>query len=288
MVKTLCLAIALLASFFYIEGLKLEGDQLRAGQEPVAFWDKASKQWLIRLTCGSFTFQGHPPLNVTWTTPRGEARFSSGYDHDSGRFYLNLDTPLQGGNYTCSVPPHHLPLICDEDEAKPDNGSVSVDVSVDEMEGRLILAEASQKTLQTMLENLEEKHRQDIANLTQQCQGIKETLEQRQVILQKLQKSLEKCEIPQESQESQEPEEPEEPEEYHLTGPCKSGEYKTLNDSWRSASNNVGEYSDDYRCDSKLEAWLVPFLPAREKRCHPDIVCGGSPLSDTRPTVGGP
>lgn len=202
-------------------------------------WDQASHQWVLRLTCGSFTFQGVPPLNVTWTTPLGEARFSSGYD--SGRFYLHLDTPVQGGNYTCSIPSKHLPDIIDGGDEKPDN--VSVDVNVDELKSRLTLAEANQQALRDELEELEQRHAGDMENVTQMCQGIRVTVDEQQEALDNIQEYLEK-----------------EKEKEDLSGPCGHDMYTVLDDPWRSTSQRLeDEYSR--KCDRDLaHGWYRFYL----------------------------
>ncbi|XP_076438412.1 oncoprotein-induced transcript 3 protein-like isoform X2 [Babylonia areolata] len=52
-----------------------------------------------------------------------------------------------------------------------------------------------------------------------------------------------------------------EPEDNLLTGPCRSGEYRMLNNSWRSTSNVMERSDYDYRCDNNLvEGWYRFFL----------------------------
>ncbi|KAL8617844.1 hypothetical protein ACOMHN_040192 [Nucella lapillus] len=248
------------AAFVYVGGVELKGGQLRADQEPEAWWDSESKQWFIRLTCGAFTFEGAPPLNVTWTTPHGEAKFSSGYDDESGRFYLSLDSPVQGGNYTCALPRQHLPAGCDEDEEEnPDE--ISASVEVDEMKARLTLAAANQNTLLEMVEDLKEWHSQDLQNLTEFCHDIENKVDEQDAIIQGLESSAEgnvslslnnSGNVPQ-NNSGNVPQN----NSVELEGVCREGGYVALDDAWRWRNN-----SDDGEtfCDDDLDPAWYRFL----------------------------
>ncbi|KAL8620675.1 hypothetical protein ACOMHN_029863 [Nucella lapillus] len=124
------------------DGAMLSGGHMRVGQDPEAQWNNASQHWMLRLTCGMFTFTGPPPLNVIWTTPAGDLVGST--DYQSGIFHLALTTPVAGGNYTCTVPPAQLPTLC-ATASNPHDFSASL--VVDETKARLSLLEANQKML---------------------------------------------------------------------------------------------------------------------------------------------
>ncbi|XP_076438343.1 von Willebrand factor D and EGF domain-containing protein-like [Babylonia areolata] len=124
-----------------------------------------------------------------------------------------------------------------------DGGSVQ-----DAVREKLTQLEDSQMTMQIMLENLDRRQAQDFHNLTQCYQGIQDTMEEQRLMLQNIQQTLRECQEPQEPQEE-------------LTGPCRDGEYKVLNESWRSITNNVGKQHSGYKCDSSLEdGWYRFFL----------------------------
>ncbi|KAK7088640.1 hypothetical protein V1264_022541 [Littorina saxatilis] len=133
------------------DGLMTQGGTLTASQDPVALWDSSDHQWTIRLTCGLFNFLGQPPVQVIWTTPTMATTASSGYDN--GHFYLTLSSPVKGGNYTCHIPHHLLSDVC-VTESNHGNHRVTSSVLVGEVEARLSLLEAEQRTLNAKLSNL--------------------------------------------------------------------------------------------------------------------------------------
>ncbi|XP_070173474.1 uncharacterized protein [Littorina saxatilis] len=65
--------------------------------------DDVTEDWTLQLNCGQFVDLGHPPVDVVWKTPSGRLRDSS-YE-DNGTFVLSLSSPVQGGNYSCHLPP---------------------------------------------------------------------------------------------------------------------------------------------------------------------------------------
>ncbi|KAL8594260.1 hypothetical protein ACOMHN_044204 [Nucella lapillus] len=254
------IVIALLFTFVCTESLLLEGGNLRVEQHPRAVWDAQSQQWTIRLTCGAFAFQGPPPLNVTWTTPEGEARFSSGYEstpegearfssgYESGRFFLHLNTPVQGGNYSCVVPGGHV------------GSNVSGSVDVDEALARVTLLEANQNTLEESLYSLQQRHANDLSSVGQLCQGVEASLEEQEVILRDLQHAANKS-------QGQGP---------VLSGACAPGMYSNLEDDWRWTEYELEGY--DYECDRDLSpGWYRFYLDGNSAvmptSCVPDHRC---------------
>ncbi|KAK7090634.1 hypothetical protein V1264_010403 [Littorina saxatilis] len=65
--------------------------------------DDVTEDWTLQLHCGQFVDLGHPPVDVVWKTPSGEVRKSS--YRDNGTFVLSLSSPVQGGSYSCHLPP---------------------------------------------------------------------------------------------------------------------------------------------------------------------------------------
>ncbi|KAK7090637.1 hypothetical protein V1264_010405 [Littorina saxatilis] len=65
--------------------------------------DDVTEDWTLQLHCGQFVDLGHPPVDVVWKTPSGEVRNSS--YRDNGTFVLSLSSPVQGGSYSCHLPP---------------------------------------------------------------------------------------------------------------------------------------------------------------------------------------
>ena len=49
------------------DGLMTKDGSLHVRQDPVAAWDSEKEEWYIKLLCGTFTFRGDPPIDVTWT-----------------------------------------------------------------------------------------------------------------------------------------------------------------------------------------------------------------------------
>nr|QBA18380.1 VIgL family C1q-related protein 14 [Littorina littorea] len=116
---------------------------LKAKQDPL--WDDTKDQWVIRLTCGFFTFSGQPPIYVEWTTPAGDTTQSK--DYSNGHFHLTLPPPVEGGNYTCSIPEQFLPDVCVSD-GRHGNKAVAASVLVDETKVRLTLLEVGHRVFE--------------------------------------------------------------------------------------------------------------------------------------------
>lgn len=243
-------------------GLMLKGG-LTAEQDPEAWWDETSRQWFMRLTCGAFTFLGPPPVDLVWTTPGGKTKPSSGYA--SGQFYLSLATPVQGGNYTCSIPLVRLPDLCYKEQGGHDISALSSTVIVDEMKGRLSLMEANQKTLredrerlltnqktlQEKLQRVEQTHVQDMQNVTEYFQGMLDDL------MDKVEFLYNNTELKQQQDKLV--------EEAANTGPCRSSFHTVLDDAWRSTS----EGQSRLQCDKDLEPGWYRFLLNGEKAVMP-------------------
>nr|QBA18367.1 VIgL family ZP-related protein 1 isoform 1 [Littorina littorea] len=144
------------------EGLMTQDRTLTVKQDPTALWVNSTQQWVIRLTCGLFTFLGQPPIRVTWITPALKTMSSSGYDN--GNFYLTLPSPVAGGNYTCNIPRHFLPDVCVED-GNHENNTVISSVLVDEVKARLSLLEAENRQVKDQLRDMIHEHDEGISNL---------------------------------------------------------------------------------------------------------------------------
>ncbi|XP_076465054.1 uncharacterized protein LOC143296920 [Babylonia areolata] len=278
------------------DGLMLRGGQLRAQQQTEAWWDETSRQWFLRLTCGTFTFLGPAPLNITWTTPAGETKSSTGYD--SGLFYLSVPTPVLGGNYTCTIPPARFPDVCFKDNDVRDRRAISAILTVDEMKARLSLLEANQKTvreenerlrtnqerlhadnerlvanqttlqelnerLQEKLKLVEETHMRDMQNVTGFCQDIRTSV----------QKQLDQWQKEHQSEKNKTR------AVVEMSGPCHPSNYTVLDDTRRVVAGVYTGSGD--MCDKHLKLGWYRFLLNREnavipttcvpvKNCHTD------------------
>ncbi|KAL8566453.1 hypothetical protein ACOMHN_015089 [Nucella lapillus] len=200
-----------------------------------------------------------------WTTPGGQTKASTGYE--SGQFYLSVATPVQGGLYTCTIPPVRLPDLCYKSKGGQDNPLISTSVNVEEKKARLSLLEANQKTLlesnellqtnqktlladnaqlQERLETLEQRHAGDVQNVTDYCHavtlGVEEQMDQMQTVQQDLRDKV--ASLYNKTVRA------------HMTGSCRSDQHTVLDDAWRSTSEGQGPL----KCDSKLENGWYRFL----------------------------
>ncbi|XP_076435414.1 uncharacterized protein LOC143275302 isoform X2 [Babylonia areolata] len=119
---------------------KTQSGEIHVTREKNAVRDVITGAWHVQLSCGNFSDRGHPPVDVTWTTPTGARLDSSSYE--DGFFHLLLPNPLVGGNYSCSIPPS-LPAARCLAEDSPLLDTVSV--LVEETAGRFTLLEARQQ-----------------------------------------------------------------------------------------------------------------------------------------------
>nr|QBA18371.1 VIgL family fibrinogen-related protein 3 isoform 5 [Littorina littorea] len=101
-----------------------------------AIWDDVIEDWTLQLRCGRFVDFGHPPVDVIWTMPSGEVRNSS--HEDNGTFVLSVSSPVQGGNYSCHLPPSAPAARCLTDTS-PLNAAAQL--YVDDKDVRLSLLE---------------------------------------------------------------------------------------------------------------------------------------------------
>nr|QBA18370.1 VIgL family fibrinogen-related protein 3 isoform 6 [Littorina littorea] len=99
-------------------------------------WDDVIEDWTLQLRCGRFVDFGHPPIDVIWTMPSGEVRNSS--HEDNGTFVLSVSSPVQGGNYSCHLPPSAPAARCLTDTS-PLNAAAQL--YVDDKDVRLSLLE---------------------------------------------------------------------------------------------------------------------------------------------------
>ncbi|XP_076444784.1 uncharacterized protein LOC143282840 isoform X2 [Babylonia areolata] len=243
------------------DGPMVKGD-LRADQDPQARWDEASQEWNIRLTCGSFTFLGPPPVDVVWTTPDGDSKASSGYE--TGHFYLSLLTPVRGGNYTCSIPEIRFPDICNRQHGGHFM-ALSASVGVDEVKARLSLLEANQEKLladnahlQDRLRNVEQAHASDMQNASQYFRGMVTSLgdqiDDMKILYIKTADLEHKIAA--------------------LSGPCNPRSHVEIDDAWRSVDQGSGS-----NCDKNLNpGWYRFFLHGENAviptTCVPRSHCG--------------
>ncbi|XP_076435616.1 uncharacterized protein LOC143275421 [Babylonia areolata] len=119
---------------------KTQSGEIHVTREKNAVRDVVTGAWHVQLSCGNFSDRGHPPVDVTWTTPTGARLDSSSYE--DGFFHLLLPNPLVGGNYSCSIPPSLPAARCMADDS-PLLDTVSV--LVEETAGRFTLLEARQQ-----------------------------------------------------------------------------------------------------------------------------------------------
>ncbi|KAK7111146.1 uncharacterized protein [Littorina saxatilis] len=122
--------------------------ELEVRQDRKAVRDVTTNLWHVQLTCGQFSDRGHPPVDVTWTTPDGSQKESSSFK--DGNFHLPLPNPTKGGNYSCSLPSFSPATRC-----LPENSALRNDVTVDvdEVGARFSLLEAHQGALQIQLDD---------------------------------------------------------------------------------------------------------------------------------------
>ncbi|KAL8580292.1 hypothetical protein ACOMHN_061533 [Nucella lapillus] len=66
----------------------MSNSQLQVVQQPAAVYDNGTGEWMVDLTCGDFPSPTQPPFGVQWTTPSGNTKPSSHYEH--GKFHLYL------------------------------------------------------------------------------------------------------------------------------------------------------------------------------------------------------
>ncbi|XP_070173733.1 tenascin-R-like, partial [Littorina saxatilis] len=116
---------------------------LRATLSNAAVRDDVTEDWTLQLHCGQFVDLGHPPVDVVWKTPSGEVRNSS--YRDNGTFVLSLSSPVQGGNYSCHLPPSAPAARC-LTATSPLNAAAQLYVG--DKDVRLSFLEAHQKEIE--------------------------------------------------------------------------------------------------------------------------------------------
>ncbi|XP_070184662.1 uncharacterized protein, partial [Littorina saxatilis] len=115
--------------------------------------DDVTQDWTLQLHCGQFVDLGQPPaVDVAWKTPSGEVRNSSYRDNDT--FVLSVPSPVQGGNYSCRLPPSAPAVRC-LTATSPLNAAAQL--YVDDKDAILLFCEARQREL--------EQENKDQANL---------------------------------------------------------------------------------------------------------------------------
>ncbi|XP_070173732.1 fibrinogen C domain-containing protein 1-like [Littorina saxatilis] len=138
--------------------------------------DDVTEDWTLQLHCVQFVDLGHPPVDVVWKcrsflvvhftaplifsefsrcgilivcqTPSGEV-WNSSYQ-DNGTFVLSLSSPVQGGNYSCQLPPSAPAVRC-LDATSPLNSAAQL--YVDDKDVRLSFLEARQRELEQVNED---------------------------------------------------------------------------------------------------------------------------------------
>lgn len=79
----------------------LVDNHLTIRRTPGAVLDSRSGNWSAQLVCGHFESLGNPPVNVEWTTPKGDSL--NGTVFESGHFILALPAVSTTGDYSCSI-----------------------------------------------------------------------------------------------------------------------------------------------------------------------------------------
>ncbi|KAK7093364.1 uncharacterized protein [Littorina saxatilis] len=159
----------------------VESGKLHVLQKSVVY-DNTTGQWRLVVTCGDFTFLGHPRVHVIWTTPDGHTVESS--SEHNGTFRLLLPNPPSGGNYTCSLPPLSPATRCLPPLSPLLEGAT---VTVDEVKVSFALLEARQGETEARLEakqreteaRLEAKQRETEARLEAKQRETEARLEAR-------------------------------------------------------------------------------------------------------------
>ncbi|KAK7090119.1 uncharacterized protein [Littorina saxatilis] len=106
--------------------------------------DDVTHVWTVPLNCGHFVDLGHPPVGVVWTTPSGEEKNSSYVD--KGTFVLSVSSSVQGGNYSCHLPPSAPAARC---LTATSPLKAAAQLYVDENDVRLTLLEAQLRETKT-------------------------------------------------------------------------------------------------------------------------------------------
>ncbi|KAK7463232.1 hypothetical protein BaRGS_00038193, partial [Batillaria attramentaria] len=110
--------------------------------KPVKIQTGDTSAWRIKLSCGTFTSLGYPPVNVKWTTPSGETLPSTSYEN--GVFHLIPDH-METGEFICQIDPKEPAVAC------LDNTSTlhqTASLFVDGIDVRLSLLEARDADLE--------------------------------------------------------------------------------------------------------------------------------------------
>ncbi|XP_070173036.1 fibrinogen C domain-containing protein 1-like [Littorina saxatilis] len=110
--------------------------------------DDVTEDWTLQLHCVQFVDLGHPPVDVVWKTPSGEVRNSS--YQDNGTFVLSLSSPVQGGNYSCQLPPSAPAARC-LTATSPLNAAAQL--YLDDKDARLSFLGARQRELEQVNED---------------------------------------------------------------------------------------------------------------------------------------
>nr|QBA18382.1 VIgL family C1q-related protein 12 [Littorina littorea] len=144
--------------------------EVTKSKEPVR--DESNGQWHIQLTCGNFSDRGHPPIDVAWRTPNEKELSSSNFDN--GNFQLLIPNPLEGGNYTCSLPREELATKC-----LPRDSELleEVSVEVDEDKSRFSMLEARQQELLEMMKAENDQLLNYVANVSDKTDALEERLD---------------------------------------------------------------------------------------------------------------
>ncbi|XP_070173037.1 fibrinogen C domain-containing protein 1-like [Littorina saxatilis] len=110
--------------------------------------DDVTEDWTLQLHCVQFVDLGHPPVDVVWKTPSGEV-WNSSYQ-DNGTFVLSLSSPVQGGNYSCQLPPSAPAARC-LTATSPLNAAAQL--YLDDKDARLSFLGARQRELEQVNED---------------------------------------------------------------------------------------------------------------------------------------
>ncbi|KAK7491017.1 hypothetical protein BaRGS_00017713, partial [Batillaria attramentaria] len=131
---------------------------------PGAVQNSVTGEWHVRLSCGTFTKLGQPPVSVVWTTPANETIPSSYYDDLSNKYILVVDNPVASGQYTCRLERTPSEMCLAVDSPLRHGASVHVDGA----EARLSVCSAQLLALRVEISELKSEN----ANLTDQLSEL--------------------------------------------------------------------------------------------------------------------
>jgi hypothetical protein len=125
-----------------IVDLQTTDGHLYVTQDTTAAYSNQTGQFHVVLRCGVFTYPTRPAFDSQWLTPSGHLLVSSGY-HDN-QFFLLVPNPVEGGAYSCNIPAAQACVN--------GNGSAQASLTLDKLEARLVVMEATMEAKVTDLQ----------------------------------------------------------------------------------------------------------------------------------------